>query len=65
MKRGWWIVHWVVILIFVLEIVYGFVMVFLIIGGSKWPLFRKAVETPIEVILKRRLYSLEAWVTMA
>jgi hypothetical protein len=35
-------------------------MVFFVIGGSRWPLFAKAVNTSVEVILKRRLYAVEA-----
>ncbi len=40
-------------------------MVFFVIGGGKYPLFKKALNTPVEVILKRRLYSLETWVAIA
>jgi hypothetical protein len=35
-------------------------MVFFVIGGSRWPLFAKAVNTSVEVILKCRLYAVEA-----
>jgi hypothetical protein len=66
MKGKWWkILHWIIILNFVLEIAYGGYMVFFVIGGSRYPLFRRAVETPIEVILKRRLYSVETWIATA
>jgi hypothetical protein len=65
MKRTWRVVHWLVIVNFVLQIFYGFYMVFFAIGGGKWPLFAKAVNTPLEVILKRRLYSVETWVAIA
>lgn len=66
MKGRWWkIVHWIIILNFVLEIAYGGYMVFFVIGGSRYPLFRRAVETPLEVILKRRLYSVETWIATA
>ena len=40
-------------------------MVFFVIGGGRAPHFGKAVDTPVEVILKRRLYSLETWVATA
>lgn len=65
MKRTWRVIHWLVIVNFVLQIFYGFYMVFFAIGGGKWPLFAKAVNTPLEVILKRRLYSVETWVAIA
>jgi hypothetical protein len=50
---------------FILEIGYGFYMVFFVVGGSRWPLMAKAIETPIEVILKRRLYAIETWIAIA
>ena len=57
------ILHWVIIVNFVLGILYGAYMVMFVIGGGGgWPLFARATETPVEVILKRRLYSVETWV---
>jgi len=53
-----------IIINFIIEILYSFYMVFFVIGGGKWPLLRKAVETPLEVILKRRLYAIEAWIAV-
>jgi len=47
-----------------IEIGYGLHMVFFAIGGSRWPLLARAVETPIEVILKRRLYAIETWIAI-
>lgn len=65
MKAKFWkVIHTLVIINFILEILYSFYMVFFVIGGGKWPLFRKAVGTPVEVILKRRLYAIEAWVAI-
>ena len=37
-------------------------MVFFAVGGGRYPLWLRAVDTPIEVILKRRLHAIEAWV---
>ena len=65
MRKWVRVLHWFIIVNFLTEIVYGFYMVFFVIGGSKWPLMAKAVETPMEVILKRRLYSLETWIAVA
>ena len=64
--RNWWkILHWFIIINFVIGIVYGFFMVFFAVGGGRYPLWLRAVDTPIEVILKRRLYAIEAWVATA
>lgn len=64
MKRIWKFIHRLIIVNFLVEIVYSFYMVFFVIGGGKWPLMHKAVETPLEVILKRRLYAIEAWIAI-
>ncbi|MFO8036096.1 MAG: hypothetical protein R6U57_05670 [Anaerolineales bacterium] len=63
-NKIWKLIHSLIITNFILEITYSFYMVFFVIGGGKWPLLRKAVETPMEVILKRRLYAIEAWVAV-
>lgn len=59
------VLHWVIIINFIIEIGYGMYMVFFAVGGSRWPLMARAVETPIEVILKRRLYGIETWIAIA
>lgn len=63
-NKLWKWIHRLIIFNFLVEIVYSIFMVFFVIGGGKWPLLRRAVETPVEVILKRRLYALEAWVAI-
>jgi ABC-type dipeptide/oligopeptide/nickel transport system permease subunit len=64
-KRGYWrTLHWFLIMSLLAEGLYGFYMVFFVIGGSKWPLLARALDTPVEVILKRRLYAIEAWVAL-
>ncbi|MDZ7843682.1 MAG: hypothetical protein U5K99_02600 [Anaerolineales bacterium] len=63
-NKVWKIIHNLIIFNFLVEIVYSFYMVFFVIGGGKWPLMNRAVETPLEVILKRRLYALEAWIAI-
>jgi len=65
MRRWMKFLHWFIILIFILEIGYGLYIVFSVVGGSRWPLMARAVETPIEVVLKRRLYAIETWITIA
>jgi len=63
MKGKWWkVLHWIVVVNFVLEIAYSSYMVFFVVGGGGLPLFQRAVETPVEVILKRRLYAVESWI---
>jgi hypothetical protein len=56
--------HAFIIINFLAQIVYGFYMVFYAVGGEQFPLFRRAIETPIEVILKRRLYAVETWLAI-
>jgi hypothetical protein len=63
-KKIWRIIHYLIIVNFIVEIAYSITMVFFVVGGGKWPLLKKAVETPIEVILKRRLYAIEAWIAI-
>jgi len=65
MKKRWRYLHWFIILNFLAEILYGFYMVFFVVGGSRFPLWMRAVETPIEIILKRRLYAIEVWIAIA
>jgi hypothetical protein len=63
-NKIWKFIHRLIIINFLVEVIYSFYMVFFVIGGSKWPLFRKAVETPLEIITKRRLYAIEAWLAI-
>ena len=62
MRKWWKVLHWFIIINFVLGIVYGFFMVFFAVGGGRYPLWMRAIDIPVEVILKRRLYAIEAWV---
>jgi len=65
MRKWWRVLHVFIILNFLIEIFYGFYMVFFVVGGSRWPLMARATETPIEIILKRRLYAIEVWIAVA
>lgn len=66
MKINWWrMLHVFIIVLFLGEILYGYFMVFYFVGGERYPLFRRAIGTPIEVILKRRLYAVEVWVALS
>jgi hypothetical protein len=62
--RLWKVIHYLIITNFLVEIVYSVIMVFFVIGGGKVSLLRRAVETPVEIILKRRLYAIEAWIAI-
>jgi hypothetical protein len=56
--------HAFIILNLLVQILYGFYMVFYAVGGEHFPLFRRAIETPIEIILRRRLYAVETWLAI-
>ncbi len=60
----WKIIHRLLIFNFVVQVLYGFYMVFFVIGGSRYPLFMRATQIPVEVILQRRLYAIETWLAM-
>ena len=63
-RKTWKVIHHLIILNFLVEIIYSFYMVFYVIGGGHWPLLRRAAQEPIEIILERRLYAIEAWVAI-
>jgi len=65
MRKFWKVLHWFIIINFLVGILYGFFMVFFAVGGGRYPLWMQAVDTPIEIILKRRLYAIEAWMATA
>lgn len=64
LNRWWRIIHNLIILNFIVEIIYSTYMVFFVVGGSRFPLLRSALETPIEIIMKRRLYAIEGWLAI-
>ena len=64
MRKRLKILHAFIILNFMTQIVYGFYMVFYAVGGEQFPLFKRAIETPIEIILRRRLYAVETWLAI-
>ena len=64
MNKWWRIIHNLIILNFLIEIVYSAYMVFFVVGGSRFPLLRSALETPLEIITKRRLYAIESWLAL-
>lgn len=56
------VLHWIIIINFSLGILYGAYLTLFVFGGGGVPLFGRASEAPVEIILKRRLYSVETWV---
>jgi len=65
MKIKWWkILHWFLIANFLVEIFYSAYQLFFVVGGGG-PLFNRAREISFELLVKRRLYAIEAWIAMA
>ncbi len=60
----WHIIHVLILINFMVQVLYGTYMVFFAVGGRRWPLLSQAMDTPVEVILRRRLYAIETWVAM-
>ena len=68
LPAGLQIVHWVIIINFLLEIGYGGYMVFFEVGKDKGggkPLFGKAGELDFETMMVRRMYATETWIAIA
>ncbi len=68
-KRGWgyralMLLHWVIIINFVIEIGYGSYMVFFVVGEGSGPLMGAAASLDHDVMVTRRLYALETWIAM-
>jgi hypothetical protein len=61
------VVHWAIIVNFVIEIAYAGYMVFTVLKppGHSGPLFERALEIPHELMVMRRLYAIECWIAMA
>jgi len=67
-KVGWFILHWGIIINFIVEIFYGFYQVFFVLlppGGKKGPLMGKAKDIPFELFAKRRLFAVETWIAIS
>ncbi len=64
---GFQIMHWIIIVNFLLEIGYGSYMVFYGLAEDKderRPLFGKADDIDFETMMKRRLYASETWIAI-
>lgn len=58
------VIHWAIIVNFVVEIAYAGYVVFAVLAppGHSGPLFEKALEIPHELMVTRRLYAIEFWI---
>ena len=61
--KVWKVIHWVIIINFIIEIGYGFFQVFFVVGGGL-PLFFGAQTLPYETMVTRRLYAIETWIAI-
>jgi hypothetical protein len=65
-RFGWYVVHWIIIVNFLLEIGYsGFKALTLTPDGHAMVLFGMAKSLPFEMMVTRRLYAVETWVAIA
>lgn len=62
-KKWWWWLHITIITIFVINAFYAGYMVFFIVGGGP-PLFNRVKDIAFETLIARRLYAIEAWITI-
>ena len=59
------LIHWVIIVNFVIEIAYANYMIFSVFSPPEaGPLFDKAKSFPFEMMMTRRLYADEAWLAI-
>lgn len=68
MQKKWLILHWIIIINFVIEIFYGMYQTFFVLippGASPGPLFGLAQEISYELMVSRRLYAIETWIAIA
>ena len=60
-KKVWKIIHWVIIIVFIVSIAYGAFQMFFVVGGGGI-LFFRATTISFEDLVARRLYAIETWV---
>jgi len=67
LSLGWLVVHWGIIINFLMQIFYGSYMVFFVVRpeGVSGPLWQQAHKIPHEMMVTRRLYASETWVAIA
>lgn len=68
MNKKWAILHWIIVVNFVVEIFYGMYQTFFILlppSGQVGPLMGAAEEISYELMVSRRLYAIETWIAIA
>lgn len=63
MKGKWKVLHWIIVVNFVLEIAYGAIQVFFILGGGGI-LFGGSETVDQDLFVRRRLYAIETWIAV-
>lgn len=63
MKGKWKVLHWIIVINFALEILYGALQVFFILGGGGI-LFGDSGTVDQDLFVKRRLYAIETWIAV-
>lgn len=61
-------IHWLLIVNFLVNMAYGSYQIFVVLapeGGGSGPLWGAARDLPHELLVARRLYALEVWVSTA
>ena len=63
----WLLIHWFIIVNFLVQIVYAGYMVFFIVAPTEGsgPLFAMADSFPFEKMVTRRLYAAECWIAIS
>ena len=60
-----YILHYIIIINFVVQILYGAYQVFFVLGnGTAGPLFGGSTNIDHELMLTRRLYAIETWIAI-
>jgi hypothetical protein len=62
MEKKWKILHWIIIINFILQILNGMYQVF--IWGGALTLFGGSVDLTFEEMVTRRLYAIETWIAI-
>jgi len=65
-RIGLYVLHWFIIVNFLVEIVYGSWIIFVVLApeGASGPLFGAAATLPFELVAKRRMYAQEVWLAL-
>ncbi len=67
MEKKWAVLHWMIVLNFVLQILYGMIQTFFVLlppSGQPGPLFGASQDISHELMLSRRLYAIETWIAI-